>query len=154
MRCVPAILTALALTALVAGCGGEGGVEEGATVTVYVDSGLCAGAKRALAEAGAEAGDLRVKAVCLAAAEPGESPLARIGANARRATEDATTVAVIEPADDPTISRFSHPILDSASIPWVGTDSGAAAMRQVLTAISESDSGSLRGSVADSLESE
>ncbi|HVQ58734.1 MAG TPA: hypothetical protein VMS60_07485 [Solirubrobacterales bacterium] len=154
MRCVPAILTALALTALVAGCGGEGGVSEGATVTVYVDSGLCAGAKQALADAGGEAGDLRVKAACLPRPAAGESPLARIGANARRATEDATAVAVIEPADDRTVSRFSHPILDSASIPWIGSNSGAAAMRQVLTAISESDSGSLRDSLAESLESE
>lgn len=153
MRCVPAILTTLALAALVAGCGGGGGVEEGATVTVYVDPALCAGAKQALAQAGGEAGDLRVEAVCLAGVAPGESRLARIGAHARRATEDSTAVAVIEPGDDPTVARFSEPILDSASIPLIASSSGAAAMRQVLGAISEAGSGSLRDAVADSVES-
>ncbi|HEX5610712.1 MAG TPA: hypothetical protein VFX45_11560 [Solirubrobacterales bacterium] len=152
MRCVPAILTALALTALAAGCGGEGGVSEGATVTVYVDARLCAGAEQALAEAGGEAGDLRVKAICLPGAAPGESALARIGVNARRATQDSTAVAVIEPGDDRTVTRFSEPILDSASIPLIAASSGAAAMRQILSAISEAGSGSLRDAVADSVD--
>lgn len=152
MRCVPAIPIALVLAALLAGCGGEAGVSEGATVSVYVDAGLCAGAKQALADAGGRAGDLEVRAVCLPPAEVGgRLDLAAAGANARRATEDSTAVAFLEPVGART-SRFTHPILDSADIPWGLASSGQAAMEQTLEAIADADSGSLRDQVGEALE--
>jgi hypothetical protein len=152
VRCVPVISIALVAMALLAGCGGEGGVSEGATVTVYVDSGLCAGAKQALAEAGGQAGELEVRAVCLTPAETGNRlDLALAGANARRATEDSTAVAYLE-ADGTKAARFTHPILDSANVPWALASSGQAAMEQVLGAIAESDSGSLRDQVGEALD--
>lgn len=152
MCCVPVIPIALVLAALLAGCGGEAGVSEGATVSVYVDSELCAGAKQALAEAGSRAGDLEVRAVCLPPAEVGRSlDLAVAGANARRATEDSTAVAFLEPVGART-ARFTHPILDSADIPWGLAGSGEAAMERTLGAIAEADSGSLRDQVGEALE--
>jgi hypothetical protein len=78
--------------------------------------------------------------------------LARIGANARRATEDATTIGYIgEPTRAAT--RFSEPILDAAGIAQLTETSGAAAMRQLLRAVDEADDGaSLRKSVNDELD--
>jgi hypothetical protein len=134
------------------GCGGGGGISSGATVSVYVAAPLCAGAERALAQAGARASSVRVRATCL----PGESAgsrldLAVVGANARRATEDSTAVAYLEPAD-PAATRFSIPILESAEIGWVEASSGEAAMGRVLRAISGADSSSLRDAVREALE--
>jgi len=121
-------------------------------VGVYVDSGLCAGAKQALAEAGGKAGDLRVRAVCLSPAEAGDRlDLAIAGANARRATEDSTAVAYLESVGAKA-ARFTHPILDSAGIPWAAASSGQAAMEQTLGAIAEADPGSLRDQVGEALD--
>jgi hypothetical protein len=94
-----------------------------------------------------------VQVVCLPSAESSEKlDLARIGANARRATEDATTVGYIgEPTRAAT--RFSEPILESAGIAQLPESSGASAMRQLLRAVDEAgDAGSLRESVLDELE--
>jgi hypothetical protein len=152
VRCVPAISVAIVFAALLAGCGGEAGVSEGASVSVYVDSGLCAGARQALAEAGGRAGDLEVRAVCLPPTEAGERlDLAAAGANARRAAEDSTAVAYLEPVGA-RAGRFTHPILDSAEIPWGLASSGDAAMTQALEAIAEADSGSLRDQVGEALD--
>jgi hypothetical protein len=152
VRCVPAISLALVIAALLAGCGGEGGVSEGATVTVYADSALCAGARQALADAGGQAGDLEVRVVCLSPAETGNRlDLAVAGANARRATEDSTAVAYLEPVGA-SAARFTHPILDAAGIPWALADSGRAALDQTLETIAEADSGSLRDQVGAALD--
>ncbi len=152
MRCFAAILVACALAAAGSGCGGDGGVEEGATVAVYVDAGLCAGAQRALADAGARAGSVRVHATCLVPArEGGRVDLATIGANARRASEDAAAVAYLGDPD-PAIARFTHPIIESAGIGWTASDSGAAAMKRVLTAIEAANPSSLRDEVREALE--
>jgi hypothetical protein len=141
---------ALALTAI-AGCGESGGVEEGATVTAYVVAPLCPEAKRALAGKGAEAGSVRVRAVCLQPVHSdGKLDLAAIGAGARRATEDSSSIAYIEPAD-PAAARFSEPILESAGVPLIAESSGAAAISQLLKAIDEADLDSLRDSVNDAL---
>ncbi len=59
----------------------------------------------------------------------GKLNLATLGANARRATEDSTTVAYLE-ASDPRAARFTHPILETAEIPWISGSSGKAAMAQ------------------------
>ncbi len=79
--------------------------------------------------------------------------LAAVGANARRATEDSTTVAFI--ADrDPTAASFSRSILEEAGIIQLSGRPGAAAMHQLLTAIEDAGSSSnLRESVNKSLSS-
>lgn len=138
---------------LIAGCGESAGVGEGAVASVYVAAPLCADAERELARDGGGAGDVRVRVVCLPSAESSqELDLARIGANARRATEDATTVGYI---GEPThaASRFSEPILEAAGIAQLTETSGAAAMRKLLRAVDEAgDGASLRQSVLDLLE--
>jgi hypothetical protein len=139
--------------ALVAGCGESAGVSEGARVSVYVAAPLCAGAERELARGGRQAGDVRVRAVCLPGAESSrEFDLARIGANARRATEDATTIGYIgEPTRSAT--RFSEPIIEAAGIAQLAETPGAAAMRKLLRAVDEAGDGpSLRESVQGQLE--
>jgi hypothetical protein len=138
---------------LVAGCGESAGVGEGATVSVYVAAPLCAEAERELARDGGEAGDVRVRAVCLPSAESSQKlELARIGANARRATEDSTTIGYIgEPTRSAT--RFSEPILENAEIAQLSQLSGAAAMNKLLQAVDKAgDSVSLRQSINDELE--
>jgi hypothetical protein len=134
----------------VAGCGGAEGVEKGAVVTAYVSAPLCAGAKQELAREGGKAGDVRVRAVCLSSARRGRRLiLATVGANARRATEDSTAVAYLEALGR--ANRFSDPILESAGIAWIHTSSGKTAMAQLLDAVREADTGSLRQSVREAL---
>ncbi len=135
-----------------AGCGEGEGVAEDATVAAYVEAPLCAGAKQELVRSGSRAGSLNVKAVCLPSATEDEKlNLATLGANARRATEDSTAVAFLE-APNPRAARFTHPILETAEIPWLTASSGKAAMTELLELISEADSGSLRRSLQDKLD--
>lgn len=121
-------------------------------VTAYVDAPLCGEAERALAREGARADSLRVKVSCL---EPTRSAggldLAAVGANARSASGDSTTIAYIE-APDPRAARFSEAILESAGIPRIANASGEAAVSELLKALSEADLNSLRDSVADELQ--
>jgi hypothetical protein len=146
-----AVLTAVACVLLgAAGCGEGEGASAGATVAVYVEAPLCAGAKRELASEGGRAGDLRVRAVCLAGVDGGgHTDLAQVGANARRATEDSASVGYIEPPVSPS---FSRPIVEAAGVAVIRSDSGQAAMKRLLGAIQGADdSGSLRASVRNSL---
>lgn len=144
-------LFACALGLLAVGCG-AGGVSKGATVSVYVSAPLCAGAKRELAREGGRAGSVRVRAVCLPSERSGDRlNLATTGANARRATQDSTTVAYLE-SPDPRAARFANPILESAEIGWIHAASGSAGMRRILDAISKSGTGSLRASLSESLD--
>lgn len=153
LRSTKVLLVAGCALLLVTGCGESEGVAEGATVSVYVAGSLCAEAKEELARAGGRAGDVRVRAVCLPSAESSEGlDLATIGANARRAAEDANTIGYI---GEPTraASRFSRPILESAGIAQLTQSSGAAAVKKLLHAVAEAgDSGSLRESLLDDLE--
>jgi hypothetical protein len=152
MRCLAAILASCLSVALLAGCGGGGGVAAGATVSAYVAAPLCAGARRALSQAGGEAGSVHVRAVCLPSDRAGgRLDLAAVGANARRATEDATTIAYLE-APEAAAAKFTHPILESADVGWTASSSGEVAMRRVLRAVSESDLSSLRDGVREALE--
>jgi hypothetical protein len=133
-----------------AGCGEERGVAEGAVVTAYVAVPLCAEAKRELAREDGRAGNVRVRVLCLTGVESGAGlDLATVGANARRAAEDSTTVGYIEPPGPAT--RFSTPILESANIASIPSSSGKAAMARLLDAIREADSSSLRASVREVL---
>ncbi len=125
----------------------------GASVRVYVAGSLCAEAKAELARSGSEAGDVHIRVTCLPSAESNRKlDLATIGANARRATEDSSSIGYI---GEPTraASRFSEPILEEAGIAQLPQISGTAAMRQLLQAVDEAgNSGSLRQSVHDALE--
>lgn len=133
------------------GCGGGSGVSSDAVVTAYVEAPLCASAKQELARQDGRAGDLRVRAICLPSPRgAGKLSLATLGANARRATEDSTTVAYLEAAD-PKASRFVHPILETAQVPWISASSGKAAMSRLLTLIPDANSGSLRESLREEL---
>jgi hypothetical protein len=133
-----------------AGCG-SGGVSEDAIVTAYVEAPLCAAAKQELARHNGRAGDLRVQAICLSSPrEAKKLSLATLGANARRATEDSTTVAYLE-APNPSASRFVHPILETAEVPWISASSGKTAMSRLLTLIPDASSGSLRESLREEL---
>lgn len=148
-----AVLLAAGALLLVAGCGEDEGVANGATATAYVAAPLCAEAKRALSRADGRAGDVRVRAICLPSVESGHRlNLALIGANARRAAEDSNAVGYIgEPTRSAT--RFSEPILETAGIAQLSQTSGAVAMKKLLEAVAEAgDSGSLRESVNDKLE--
>ncbi len=136
------------------GCGEGDGVADGATVTAYVEAPLCGGAASRVVVVAGEGGErTRVRFACLP--DPrgeGGIELARVGANARRASEDSAAVAFLE-ARSPAVNRFSHPILEAAGIGWVTSNSGKRAMQQVLNAVSSADSNSLRGDVRETLES-
>jgi len=150
-RAVGLVGAAAVLAGALSGCGGGEGVESGATVTAYVEASLCPAAKKELARRGGEAGDIRVRAICLANPhEEGKLSLSTLGTNARRATEDSTSVAFLETAER-RASRFTHPILETAEIPWIASSSGSTAMSRLLQLISEADSGSLRASLQDKL---
>ncbi|HKT83014.1 MAG TPA: hypothetical protein VJQ84_04175 [Solirubrobacterales bacterium] len=125
---------------------------EGATVTTYVEAPLCAEAQRELRRHDWRAGDLKLRAVCLASPQGARRiDLATVGANARRATEDSTAVAFLE-VPDPRVSRFTHPILGKAEIPWLAEDSGGAAMSRLLELVESAGSGSLRQQLRDDLD--
>ncbi|HEU4906217.1 MAG TPA: hypothetical protein VFT19_08895 [Solirubrobacterales bacterium] len=114
---------------------------------------LCGGAEAELARYGGEAGDLRVRVVCLPSAEGSQKlDLAQIGANARRATEDSSSIAYIGERTR-AASRFSAPILEEAGIAQLPAISGAAGMEKLLRAVEDAgDSSSPRQSVFDQLE--
>ncbi len=90
--------------------------------------------------------------MCLPSTEAGKKlKLAQIGANARRATEDSSSIAYI---GEPTAaaSRFAGTILEEAGIAQISQTPGAAAMAEVLKALDEGGgSGGPRASVMDRL---
>jgi hypothetical protein len=134
----------------VAGCGG--GDASGATVSVYVATPLCAAAKAELATHGAAAGSFYVAARCLAPSERagGGVDLATTGANSRRATEDTSAVATLEPPGPGT--KFSGAILESAGIPLVVNASASKGMKRIVEAIESAGTGNVRESVEEALE--
>jgi hypothetical protein len=152
VRCLPASCLACAAilaTVVVGGCG-EGGVESGATVSVYVAAPLCKEAREQLQRQASTVEDLHIRANCLPTAEPrGSLDLSQIGANARRATEDSTTIAYLE-APGPG-ARFSRTIVESADIGWTTSSSGSTAMRRVLHAL-VGNASSPRATVREALE--
>ncbi len=125
---------------------------EGATASVYVEAPLCAGAKRELLAHGGRAGKLRVRVVCVASVERGgRVDLATAGANARRASEDTSSVGYIS-TPNPAALHASQPILESVGIAQLSNRSGAAAMKQLLAAIRHAGSSSnLREAVTHNL---
>ena len=146
-----AALLALAIVVGAAGCGDDEGVEDGATVRVYVSDPLCASAKVELDRRGGRAGNYEVEAVCLAAAEGVRGvDLATVGANARRATEDSTTVGFIADPDQ-LARRGSRRIVEAAGIAQIGGYPGWSAMKFILDAIDEGGSSSPRSDVYENV---
>ena len=139
---------ACALAVSAAGCGAGGGVSEGATVRVYVSGkSLCKGARDELNSSNERAGSFRVRMICL----DDRGTLEATGANARRATEDSSSVAYVTESD-PSQASFSRSILDAANITQLVSVSGAAAMGDLLRAIRQaSDESDLRQSVYEVL---
>ena len=157
---VPALVL-VAVSVIAAGCGEEGAAG-GATVTVYVSAPLRgeeAGAGQRLCDeareqAGQGRGDeeeLKLRIVCLDAAGTDDRwTLAKVGANARQATEDATAIAYIgEP--DPKARKQSSPIVAAAEIAQIGRAGGREAVAQIQAALRESDSADPRDAVFDAL---
>lgn len=157
-------LGALLLAALAvggAGCGEEGGAADGATVTVYVSAPLRGdegGAGRRLCDEAREQAsqgkgddELKLRIVCLDASGPGGRwTLAKVGTNARQATEDSTSIAYIgEP--DQKARRQSQPIVDAAGVAEVGGLPGRQAISQIQAALRESDSDDPRDAVLNAL---
>ncbi|HEX7278459.1 MAG TPA: hypothetical protein VF255_02440 [Solirubrobacterales bacterium] len=143
---------AAALVAIVSGCGEEG-AQEGAELTVYVS----APGERLCDEARAEAkgtkttGDHTLLVVCLDTGSEAGGTLAKVGGNARRATEDSTTVAYVgEP--DREARKQSQPILTTAEIAQLGEFNGREAIETVIAAIDEGDSDDPRAAVYDAIE--
>jgi hypothetical protein len=80
---------------------------------------------------------VKVQVVCLIDAEEkgGRLDLARAGAEARRATQDSTTVAFLEvPGRE---VRYTRPILEEAGIAVLVGSSGTEAIAEVLDALDE-----------------
>lgn len=149
------------LAGAVAGCGEEGAHEE-ATLNVYVSGPMrgpeAAQGQRRCDEAGEtvrvefEEGDHWLRVICLDASGPdGRSTLAKVGSNARRATEDSASVAYIgEP--DREARRQSRPILEAAGIVEFGATGGRQAIEEVFAALREDDSNDPRAAVYDAIE--
>jgi hypothetical protein len=143
------VLCLLLLGTVVAAAGGcgEGGAQSGATVSIYVVPPLCQEARRKVDEAGREAGDLEVRVLCLRRVERGgQTDLAMAGKNARRATEDSTSVAFLEAPGAAT--AFTRSIVESGEVAWVQTSSVAAPVGRILRAL-EGDGSSPREAVLD-----
>jgi hypothetical protein len=121
-------------------------------VNVYVAAPLCTAAKTELAAHGATAGHFRVAVRCLAPSERGGGgvDLATVGANSRRATEDTSAVATLQPPGPGT--KFSRAILESAGIPLVTSGSGHKGMKQIVGAVESAGTGNVRESVREALE--
>lgn len=161
VRAGAALLALVLVAAGAAGCGEEEGVADGATVTAYVETALCEGARNPKAEIDPTSGEpFEVRFACLPdprGAELGQGvgggrqiDLATVGANARRATEDSTAIAYLQ-TDDPAITRFTRPILEAAGIGILTADTRQEAMQLLLAILAESDSGDLRADVRDAL---
>lgn len=140
---------ALAASAVVGvGCGGGGEVAADAPVHVYVSVPLsgteaavgeraCAEVRGALsrAESSGEGLPVEIRVNCLD--DSGGAPrwtLAAVGANARAATEDSTTVAYVGELD-PAATRFSETILEAAGIAQLPAADGRASAERLAAAI-------------------
>ena len=152
-RRIPWALLLLAAALFGSGCGEEGAAE-GAELTVYVSAPgqrLCDEARRE-ARGMRTAGEHTLRVVCLTSGSGGSGTLAKVGSNARRATEDSSAVAYIgEP--DREMRKQSQPILNSAEIAQLGNLTGRRAIKTVIATIDEADSDDPRAAVYDAVES-
>jgi hypothetical protein len=137
VRRLQVLSLALAATAaLAAGGCGEGGAQSGATVSVYVVPPLCQEARREVDGAERRAGDLEVRVLCLRRVEHGgRADLGMAGANARRATEDSSSVAYLEAPGPAAASTRS--IVENAGVAWVETNAAVKPVQRILRALEE-----------------
>jgi hypothetical protein len=147
------LLLAAVLAIAVSGCGEEG-AEEGAELTVYVsapDQRLCDEA-RAEAARGKGESEFELRVTCLDTSGPdGSWTLAKVGSNARRATEDSASIAYIgEP--NRAARKHSQPIVEAAEIAAMGKRNGKEAIEAIFTALEEDDSDDPRTAVFDAIE--
>lgn len=155
-RLLAILFLPVALAVAVGGCGEEGAAA-GATVRVYVSAPLrgpearagrrlCSEAReRAGQGKGGEGHELRV--VCLDASGAGGGwTLARVGANARRATEDSAAVAYIGESEA-AARKQSRPIVEAAGIAELGGLAGREAVAKVERAMEEGDASRPRDAV-------
>jgi len=121
-----------------AGCGSSASEP---VLTVYLSAPLsgpaardggdvAAAARRALADAGGEAGGTEVRLVVLDGAGPSGATDARAGANARTATQDSTAIAYIGELDSGT-TRTSLPITNEAGLLQVSPAASAVDLTRV-----------------------
>lgn len=157
------LLLCAVLAVAVAGCGEEG-AEEGAELTVYVSAPLrgdeaalgrrlCAEAREQAARGGGGGGgDFELRVACLDASGPnGSWTLAKVGSNARRATEDSSSIAYVgEPSR--AARKQSQPIVEAAEIAVMGKRNGKEAIETIVTALEEDDSDDPRAAVFDAIE--
>lgn len=146
------LLLTVALAAIASGCAEEG-AQEGAELTVYVSAPgmrLCDEA-RAAAQGKRTTEDYTLRVVCLGTGSRDGGTLAKVGSNARRATEDSTSVAYVGEPDRET-RKQSQPILASAEIGQLGELDGREAIKTVISAIDEADSDDPRAAVYDAIE--
>lgn len=128
----------LSLAFLVPGCG-DSAVSADAVVSVYVAAPLCPEARREAGRDGEDAAGPELRVVCLASVETGDgADLARAGRNARRASEDSTSIAYFESPGP--AAKFTQSIVGAADIAWVETTSAATAMRRILGVLEGSPS--------------
>jgi hypothetical protein len=151
----------VALAMIVGGCGEEGAQEE-AMLNVYVSGPMrgpeAARGQRRCDEAWEtvrieyEEGEHWLRVICLDASGPdGRWTLAKVGSNARRATEDSAAVAYIgEP--DREARRQSRPIVEAAEMTEFGQTGGREAIEEVFAALREDDSNDPRAAVYDAIE--
>lgn len=155
------LLLVAVLVLAASGCGEEG-AEEDATLTVYVSAPLkgaeaqegkrlCIEAKESARIEGA-AGTHRLRVVCLDASGPdGRWTLAKVGSNARRATEDSASIAYVgEPAR--AARKQSQPIVEAAEVAAMGRRNGREAIETIVAALEEDDSNDPRAAVFDAVE--
>jgi hypothetical protein len=157
---VAALCALVLLVAGVAGCGEEEGVADGAAVTVYVEKPVCATTRYEQVVSGSDDVSFEVRFVCLPSPRREELSqgvgggrqvdLAIAGANARRATEDSTTVGYLQPKD-PAVTRFTQPILEGAGIGWIAADDPHNGVARLLSLIDEADPTSVRADVREAL---
>ena len=103
---------------------------------MYVSEPLCSEAEAGLARRGSEVDGVDVGIVCLpAVVEKGRLDLATAGAQARRATQDSTTVAFVVPEGREV--QYTRPILKEADIAVLEAESGSKAIGEVLDALAE-----------------
>lgn len=151
-RAVALALALLALGLAASGCGEEEGVSDGAVVTAYVEEPLCGGKgeEASVSPPGADGG-FEVRFECLADPRGRQGiELATVGANARRASEDSSTVAFLE-LEQPRVNRFTHPILEAAGIGWIAAASRPQAEKRLFAVLAGADSDSLRRDVREGL---
>jgi branched-chain amino acid transport system substrate-binding protein len=138
-RAACAALIAIVAGSTLAGCGGDESVQGEGPLTVYVSLPLrgpsgadgqdaADGAELALADAGGEAADREVRAVVLDATEGTDARAQwtpeQAAANARRATEDSTSIAYIGDFESGA-TRASLPITNEARLLQVSPASSA-----------------------------